>query len=72
MVLPFHSYPRGMALCAPFAIVMVGLAIGLLLSRALDALLERDDPRRLLIADAIAYGGTFLAIAVSLWMQWRA
>ena len=72
MVLAFHSYPRAMALCAPVAIVMLGLATGVLLSRALDAVLERDDPRRLLIADAIAYGGTFLGIVVSLWMQWRA
>jgi hypothetical protein len=71
MLLASHNYPSGMALCAAFAIVTLGLAVGLLLSRALDVLLERGDPRRLLIADAIAYGGTFLGIVVSLWMQWR-
>ena len=68
MVLALHGHPRVVAFCAPFAIVAVGLAIGLLLRGALDAVLEPDDRRRVLIADAIAYGGTFLAFVVSLWM----
>jgi hypothetical protein len=69
MVLAFHSQPSILALCVPFAVVAVGLAIGLLLNRALDVVLERGDPRRFVIADAIAYGGTFLAVAVSLWIR---
>jgi len=68
MGLALHGHSRVAALGAPFAIVAVGLAIGLLLSRALDVVLEPDDRRRVLIADAIAYGGTFLALVVSLWM----
>jgi hypothetical protein len=69
MVLVFHSHPSIVALCAPFAVVALGLAMGLLLSRALDVVLEPGDPRRVVIADAMAYGGTFLAVAVSLWTR---
>jgi len=69
MVLALHSHTSFMALGAPFAAVAVGLAMGLLLSRALDVVLEPGDPRRRVIADAIAYGGTLLAVAVSLWMR---
>jgi hypothetical protein len=69
MVLALHLRPSFMALCAPFAVVAAGLVIGLLLSRALDVVLERGDLRRLTIADAIAYGGTFLAVAASLWVR---
>jgi hypothetical protein len=73
MVLAFHSYQRAMALCAPVAIRDAWARDRRAVEgRALDAVLERNDPRRLLIADAIAYGGTFLGIVVSLWMQWRA
>jgi|RhiMetdeSRZDD1v2_1073273.scaffolds.fasta_scaffold4191915_2 hypothetical protein len=69
MVLALHSYPHIVALCLPFAVVAAGLAIGLLLSRALDVVLEPGDPRRFVVADAIAYGGTFVAVVVSLWMR---
>jgi hypothetical protein len=52
--------------------VAVGLVIGLLLRRGLDLVLEPDDSRRQLVADAIMYGGISLAFAVSLVMHWRA
>jgi hypothetical protein len=65
MVLAFHGHPSIIALCAPFAVVAVGLAMGLLLSRALDVVLQPGDPRRLVVADPIAYGGTILAVALS-------
>jgi hypothetical protein len=69
MVLAVPSHQGMMALCAPLAVVAIGLALGSLLSRALDVVLEPGDPRRFAIADAIAYGGTFLALAASLWIQ---
>ncbi len=56
---------------APFAVVAVGLVIGLLVRRGLDLVLEPDDSRRLLVADAIMVGGIFLAFSVSLLMHWR-
>ena len=71
MVLPFHGDPYVFPIFAPFAIVAVGLVIGLLLRRGLDLVLEPDDSRRQLIADAIMYGGIVLAFAVSLLMHWR-
>jgi hypothetical protein len=69
MVLPFHGDPYVLPIFAPFAIVAVGLVIGLLLRRGLDLVLEPDDSRRQLIADAIMYGGIALAFAVSFVMH---
>jgi hypothetical protein len=71
MVLPFHGDPYVFPIFAPFAVVAVGLAIGLLLRRSLDLVLEPDDARRQLIADVIMYGGIVLAFAVSLLLHWR-
>jgi hypothetical protein len=72
MVLPFRESSSVFPIFAPFAIVAVGLVIGLLLRRGLDLVLEPDDSRRQLVADAIMYGGISLAFAVSLVMHWRA
>jgi hypothetical protein len=69
MVLPFHEDPYVFPLFAPFAIVAVGLVIGLLLRRGLDLVLEPDDSRRRLVADAIMYGGIALAFAASFVMH---
>jgi hypothetical protein len=71
MVLPFREDPYVFPIFAPFAIVAVGLVIGLLLRRGLDLVLEPDDSRRQLIADAIMYGGIALAFSASLVMDWR-
>jgi hypothetical protein len=71
MALPYREDPYAFPIFAPFAIVAVGLVIGLLLRRGLDLMLEPDDSRRQLIADAIMYGGIALAFAGSLVMHWR-
>jgi hypothetical protein len=45
------------------------LAIGLLLRSGIDRFLEEDDPRRYYVGQAILYGGTFVIIAVSVWLR---
>jgi hypothetical protein len=69
MVHPFREDSHVFPLFAPFAIVAVGLVIGLLLRRGLDLVLEPDDSRRRLVADTIMYGGIALAFAVSFVMH---
>lgn len=71
MAPPFHTAPKVFAIFAPFAVVAVGLAVGLLLRRGLDLVLAPDDARRVLIADVIMYGGILLAFAAPLLMHWR-
>jgi hypothetical protein len=65
-----HGDLRALAIVAPLAVVVIGLAIGLLLRRALDVVLEPADPRRLVIADTIMYGGMVLSMGLSLLMHW--
>jgi hypothetical protein len=45
--------------------------MGLALRRLMGRYLPEDDPRRQLIAQAILYGGTFIVIAVSVWLRHR-
>jgi hypothetical protein len=40
-------------------------------ARVVDRFLKEGDPRRYYISQAILYGGTFLIIAVSVWLQHR-
>ena len=68
-VLPFHPDPRLNAIVAPFAIASVALTLGLLLRRVVNRFLEEGDPRRQLIAQAILYGGTFVVIALMMWLR---
>jgi NhaP-type Na+/H+ or K+/H+ antiporter len=70
-VLPFQGNAYELAIFAPFGIMVLGLAIGLLLRRGLDLVLDPADSRRQLIADAIMYGGILLAMVVSLLIHWR-
>jgi hypothetical protein len=44
-------------------------AIGLARRRMVDRYLEKNDPRRQLIARAIPYGGIFIVVAVSVWLR---
>lgn len=67
-VLPFRPDPRLNAIVAPFAIASVALTLGLLLRRVVHRFLEEGDPRPQLIAQAILYGGTFVVIALSVWL----
>jgi hypothetical protein len=50
---------------------LAALAIGLLLRTLVDRFLEEGDPRRYYISQAILYSGTFLIIAVSVWLRHR-
>jgi hypothetical protein len=70
-VAPFHPDQRILDLFAFFSITAGALAAGLVLRKALNRLLPEDDPRRQLIAQAILYGGTFIVIAVSVWLRHR-
>jgi hypothetical protein len=71
-VAPFNPTPAGMvALLAMFSITAVALAAGLALRRFLSRWLPADDPRRQLIAQVLLYGGTFIGIAVSVWLRHR-
>jgi len=47
------------------------LAIGLALRSLHDRFLAEDDPRRFYIAQVVLYGGTFIVIAVSVWLRHR-
>jgi hypothetical protein len=55
----------------PLFVIAATLAIGLLLRSVVNRFLEEGDPRRYYISQAILYGGTFLIIAVSVWLQHR-
>jgi NhaP-type Na+/H+ or K+/H+ antiporter len=71
IVLPFQGGACELAIFASLGITVLGLAIGLLLRRGLDLVLDPDDSRRQRIADAIMYGGILLAMVVSLLIHWR-
>ena len=68
-VLPFRAAPRLLAIFAPFFIAAAALAIGRAFRKVLDRFLEPDDTRRFYIAQALLYGGTFIAVAVSMFMR---
>jgi hypothetical protein len=54
---------------APLFIAAAALAVGLALRKLIDRFLDEDDPRRQLIAQALLYGGTF--IAPVMWLRHR-
>jgi hypothetical protein len=70
-VLPFNPDPRLVAVLSPLFLFAGALAIGLPLRRVVDRFLEDDDPRRYYASQAILYGGTFVIIPVSVWLQHR-
>jgi hypothetical protein len=70
-VLPFNPDARLVEILWPFFVIAAALAIGLLLRSLVDRFLEEGDPRRYYVSQAILYGGTFLIIAVSVWLRHR-
>jgi hypothetical protein len=56
---------------SPFFIAAAALGIGLALRSLIDRVLSEDDPRRFYVAQILLYGGTFIAIAVSVWLRHR-
>ena len=71
IVAPFHPDPRVLAIFTGFSLTAAALAVGLMLRKAIGRFLAEDDPRRQLIAQAMLYGGTFIVIAVSVWLRHR-
>jgi hypothetical protein len=55
----------------PLFVIAAMLTISLSLRRLLDLFLEEGDPRRYYVSQAILYGGTFLIIAMSIWLKHR-
>jgi hypothetical protein len=45
--------------------------MGLALRRVVGRYLAEDDPRRQLVAQVLLYAGTFIVIAVSVWLRHR-
>jgi hypothetical protein len=70
-VLPFDPDPRLLGAFLALAVTAPAVVMGLALRRFLSRWLPEDDPRRQLIAQAMLYGGTFIVIAVSLWLRHR-
>jgi hypothetical protein len=70
-VAPFHPDPRLLDILGPVYAAAGALAIGLVLRRVVDRFLDEGDPRRQLIAQAILYGGLFVAVAASMWLRHR-
>jgi Kef-type K+ transport system membrane component KefB len=70
-VAPFHPDPRMVTLFEFVGITAAALTAGLVLRKALDRFLPDDDPRRMFIAQVLLYGGTFIVIAVSMWLRHR-
>jgi hypothetical protein len=69
-VLPFDHDPRLLGAFLALAVTAAAVAMGLALRRLVGWYLPEDDPRRL-IAQGLLYGGTFIVIAVSLWLRHR-
>jgi hypothetical protein len=70
-VLPVDPDPRLLGAFLALVVTAVALAVGLALRRFLSRWLPEDDPRLQLIAQAMLYGGTFIVIAVSVWLRHR-
>ena len=68
---PFHPDPRLLGALWPLYAAAGALAIGLMFRRVVDRFLEEDDPRRQLIAQAMLYGGLFVAVVASVWLRHR-
>jgi hypothetical protein len=69
-VAPFNPTPRT-RLGVVVSITSLALVAGLMLRRFVGRFLPEGDPRRQLIAQAMLYGGTFIVIAVSVWLRHR-
>jgi hypothetical protein len=71
-VLPFDPDPRLLGAFLALAVTAAAVVMGpLALRRLIGRYLPEGDPRRQLIAQAMLYGGTFIVIAVSVWLRHR-
>jgi len=70
-VLRFNPDARILGVVWPLFVIAAMLTISLSLRRLLDLFLEEGDPRRYYVSQAILYGGTFLIIAMSIWLKHR-
>ena len=70
-VLPFDPDPRLLGAFLAPAVTGAAVVMGLALRRLVGRYLPENDPRRQLIAQAMLYGGTFIVIAVSVWLRHR-
>ena len=70
-VLPFDPDPRLLGAFLALAVTAAAVVMGLALRRLVGRYLPKNDPRRQLIAQAMLYGGTFIVIAVSVWLRHR-
>jgi hypothetical protein len=68
-VLPFN--PDAPGILWPFFVIAAALAFSLLLRGLVDRFLEEGNPRRYYVSQAILYGGTFVIIALSVWLRHR-
>lgn len=70
-VLPFDPDPQLLGAFLAMVITAAAVIMGLALRRLIHRYLPEDDPRRQLIAQVMLYGGTFIVIAVSVWLRRR-
>jgi hypothetical protein len=68
-VLPFDPDPRLLGAFLALAMTAAAVVMGLALRRLIGRFLPEDDPRRQLIAQAMLYRGTFIIIAMSVWLR---
>jgi hypothetical protein len=71
IVAPFNPDPRIVAFFDAVALPALALAAGLALHRFIGRWLPEGDPRRQLIAQVLLYAGSFVLIAVSIWVRHR-
>jgi hypothetical protein len=71
IVSPFSPHPRLLVVMSPLFIAAAALAIGLALRSLIDRFLAEDDPRRFYLAQAMLRGGTFIVVALSIWLRHR-
>jgi len=70
-VLPFEPDPRLLGAFLALVVTAAAVSMGLALRRVVGRYLAEDDPRRQLVAQVLLYAGTFIVIAVSVWLRHR-
>jgi hypothetical protein len=70
-VLWFNPDARILGVVWPLFAIAAALVIGLVLRSLVDRFLEEGDPRRYYVSQAVLYVGTFLIIAMSVWLKHR-
>jgi hypothetical protein len=70
-VLPFDPDPRLLGAFLALAVTAAAIVMGLALRRLVGWYLPEGDPRHQLLAQVLLYAGTFIVIAVSVWLRRR-